>query len=352
MLMNSVHASDARRLDIKAPHLLHRAMVQPTERSLSQFHRRGEGRYGQSASEHDGSSVSLEPTVEISPEQAQRRVAAWDGMAAEIVQITSHESLEVRFRGPRHLLVVYEQGTRHRGETFVQGLPLSTLRQCKGKLIFVPAGHEYYERQEPRTPTRVAYFYFDPAKMPTPPGSPFASPGLTPRLFFEDATLWDTALKLLKLIESSGSGNRSYFEALGVVLAHELMRINRGRHQIESPARGGLAGWQQRIVTAYIDEHLAEQIPLATLAGLVRLSPYYFCRAFKQSFGVPPHRYHINRRIEQAKMLLAEVTPCVTEIGLRLGFSDTSSFSTAFRKAIGLTPTAYHRSLQLGPHLL
>jgi AraC family transcriptional regulator len=44
-------------------------------------------------------------------------------------------------------------------------------------------------------------------------------------------------------------------------------------------------------------------------------------------------------------MLLGERTPSVTEIGLRLGFSDTSSFSTAFRKAIGLTPTAYHRSL-------
>jgi AraC family transcriptional regulator len=75
------------------------------------------------------------------------------------------------------------------------------------------------------------------------------------------------------------------------------------------------------------------------------LSPYYFCRAFKQSFGMPPHRYHNARRIEQAKMLLGEPTPSVTEIGLRLGFSDTSSFSTAFRKAIGLTPTAYHRSL-------
>ena len=56
---------------------------------------------------------------------------------------------------------------------------------------------------------------------------------------------------------------------------------------------------------AYIEEHLAEQIPLKTLAQLVRLSPCYFCRAFKQSFGVPPHRYHSARRIEQAKALLA-----------------------------------------------
>jgi AraC family transcriptional regulator len=109
--------------------------------------------------------------------------------------------------------------------------------------------------------------------------------------------------------------------------------------------RGGLAGWQQRIVTTYIEEHLAEQIPLATLARLVRLSPYYFCCAFKQSFGLPPHRYHNSRRIEQAKILLAKPAPSVTDVGLTVGFSEASSFTAAFRKATGLTPTTYHRSL-------
>ena len=99
-------------------------------------------------------------------------------------------------------------------------------------------------------------------------------------------------------------------------------------------------------MTTYIEEHLAEPIPLATLAGLARLSTYYFCRAFKQSFGVPPHRFHTNRRIERAKALLADAAPSVTDIGLRLGFSETSSFSSAFRRVTGLTPTAYHRSLR------
>ena len=81
----------------------------------------------------------------------------------------------------------------------------------------------------------------------------------------------------------------------------------------------------------------------AAFAQLVRLSPYYFCRAFKQSFGLPPHRYHNRRRIELAKTLLAKLTPSVTEIGLAVGFSETSSFTAAFRKATGLTPTGYRR---------
>ena len=84
---------------------------------------------------------------------------------------------------------------------------------------------------------------------------------------------------------------------------------------------------------------------LATLAQLARLSTYYFCRAFKQSFGVPPHRYHTNRRIEQAKVLLASRKHSVTEVGLTLGFSETSSFTAAFRKTTGQTPSSYYRGL-------
>ena len=109
--------------------------------------------------------------------------------------------------------------------------------------------------------------------------------------------------------------------------------------------RGGLAAWQQRAVTGYIEDHLAEPIPLAALARLARLSPHYFCRAFKQSFGMPPHRYHNSRRIERAKALLAKPLSSVTTVGFTLGFGETSSFSAAFRKTTGFTPTAYRRAV-------
>jgi len=153
-----------------------------------------------------------------------------------------------------------------------------------------------------------------------------------------------TAQKLAGLIDGSESDNRCYIEALGRVLAHELTRLNYGKPR-KGAVRGGLAAWQQRIVACHIEDHLAEPIPLATLAELVGLSTYHFCRAFKQSFGIPPHRYHTSRRIERAKALLTKPAPSVTSIGLTLGFSDTSSFTATFRKATGLTPTAYHRSL-------
>jgi AraC family transcriptional regulator len=291
---------------------------------------------------------AIDDAVQIIPcEAVTRRALTWDGTTAEIVQITTHQPIELRYRGPRHLLVLYQQGMRRDGDSQVEGLPRSSLRDLKGKLTFVPAGHEYRERHVPRALVRAVYIYFKPDRLPVHTESGVAADfaGLAPRLFFDDPALASTARKIERLLESTGSSNQPYFEALGVVLAHELIRLNTGTERADAPFRGGLAPWQQRIVTAHIEEHLAEPISLATLAQLVRLSPYYFCRAFKQSFGLPPHRYHTQRRIEQAKILLGKPRPSVTEIGLSVGYSETSSFTTAFRKATGITPTAYHRSL-------
>jgi AraC family transcriptional regulator len=244
-----------------------------------------------------------------------------------------------------HLLVLFEQGMRREGETCVENLPRSSLRDLTRKLVFVPAGCDYRDWHEPRSPARVAFFYFDPVVMPCPAAPDGTGLPLSPRLFFEDATLLSTAQKLIASVEGPDPDNRAYLEALGLVLAHELVRLQQGSAPGKRTTRGGLAAWQQRTVSVFIEEHLAEPIPLATLAGLVGLSTYHFCRAFKQSFGIPPHRYHTSRRIEHAKTLLAKPAPSVTEIGLMVGFSETSSFTAAFRKATGLTPTAYHRSL-------
>jgi AraC family transcriptional regulator len=191
----------------------------------------------------------------------------------------------------------------------------------------------------------VMFFYFNPAQLAINPEQGNSRSSLAPRLFFEDNAIMETALKLATLIESGRSDHRLYLEALGVVLAHELMRINTGRHSAEAQINGGLAAWQRRKAVAYIEEHIAEPISLAALAGLVGLSACYFCRAFRQSFGIPPQRYQLRQRIERAKTLLAKHAASVTDVGLVVGYNDTSAFCTAFRRVAGLTPSAYRRNL-------
>ena len=153
-----------------------------------------------------------------------------------------------------------------------------------------------------------------------------------------------TALKLATLIESGGSDHGVYLEALGVVLAHELLRINTGGDGAEAQCNGGLAAWQRRKAVAYIEEHLAEPISLDALARLVGLSACYFCRAFRQSLGMPPQRYQLSQRIERAKTLLAKRAASVTDVSLTVGYNDTSAFCTAFRRVTGLTPSTYRRN--------
>ena len=88
-----------------------------------------EARHGQAA-------VEVYP-----PDSVKRRWVKWDGIAAEIVQATRRERLEFHFRAPVHLLVVCDQGVRSDGDTFVEGLPRSKLRDVRRRLTVVPAGH-------------------------------------------------------------------------------------------------------------------------------------------------------------------------------------------------------------------
>src|SRR6202049_332690 len=97
--------------------------------------------------------------VDISPSEIVRRhSAAWSGLHAETVQVMRHTPFEYGFRAPCHLLIALELGERLDGETVVEGLPRSTLRDFTHKLTFVPAGHDFRSWQKPRVLTRVTPF--------------------------------------------------------------------------------------------------------------------------------------------------------------------------------------------------
>jgi AraC family transcriptional regulator len=289
---------------------------------------------------------AIHPVVEISPSEAVARLTVTGhGMVAESVRFTGRGKIQHHFRAPMHLLVMYEKGERRDGETFVEGLPRSALRNLERKLTFVPAGREFHDWHEPRgSQMRLMYFYFEPETFKA-----VSKLGLTdlpdaPRLLFEDETLWHTAVKLKTFVDSF-AGDAIYFQSIGALLIHEVVRFICGIPSIQPQLQGGLAPWQQRLVTTYIQEHLSERIPICRLAQLVRLSPHHFCRVFKQSLGMPPHRYQTARRVEHAKLLLAGRAGSMTEIGQAVGFSSPHAFATAFRKATGIAPADYRRGV-------
>jgi AraC family transcriptional regulator len=291
-----------------------------------------------------GAAGCLSPRIDFSPAHiVRRRPAHWHGLEAETVELTEPQTYEYDFQAPCHLLIAPELSHRYDGETALEGLPKSNLRDLSRKLTFVPAGSRFCGWQKPRVLSRVNFFYIDPRGPLLDPELHFEKAEFKPRLFFFDADLWGTALKLKAQIDLQDASAGLYAEALGAVLCHELIRFNGA--PIARPQRGGLAPWQQKRIAEYVEAQLDARLTIATMAELVHLSPYHFSRAFRRSFGMPPHRYHMTRRIEAAKNLLGGTQTPVTEIALQVGFSEASSLSAGFRRLIGVSPSEYRRAL-------
>jgi AraC family transcriptional regulator len=286
-----------------------------------------------------------EPAVLSPPRTLELKASEWQGLRAVAIKLSSRQPIDFNLTEKSHLLVALEHVRRYDGETMVEGLPKSTRRDLTHKLTFIPAGCAFSGWMKPVESLQATLLYIDPSMLMIDAGRGAAMTDLRPRLFFDDDAIWQTVRKLKAQIGSADTGDRLYAEALSAVLASEIVRLE-DRVPALSHMRGGLAAWQQRRIVEFIEEHIAEDFPLATLANLAQLSTYHFARAFKRSFGIPPHRYHTNRRIERARAMLANPGISVAEVALDLGFSGASAFAATFRRTTGLTPTDYRRGLE------
>ena len=100
-----------------------------------------------------------------------------------------------------------------------------------------------------------------------------------------------------------------------------------------------------RIARAYMDRHYGAPLTLGGVSREAGFSPYHFIRLFRATYRQTPHQYLIQRRVEQAKELLRATDMSVYDICFEVGFVSLGSFSTLFRRATGLAPAAYRRSL-------
>ena len=127
----------------------------------------------------------------------------------------------------------------------------------------------------------------------------------------------------------------------GAIPANQLLNV--GTPEI---VRGGLAAWQKRRLTAYIDANLGGRIRIEELAELLNLSESHFSRAFRCSFGTSAHEYLTRRRIEVAQSLMLTTREPLCAIALRCGLSDQSHFTRVFRRIVGKSPYAWRRTRQ------
>ena len=91
-----------------------------------------------------------------------------------------------------------------------------------------------------------------------------------------------------------------------------------------------------------------EAWPISKLADVSGVSKAHFARSFKQAFGIPPHRYLLTRRIEQAMSLLRDTQLNITEIAFATGWESLGTFGRIFRDIVGNSPGAWRIDAQAG----
>ncbi len=101
----------------------------------------------------------------------------------------------------------------------------------------------------------------------------------------------------------------------------------------------------------YAAEHLDRAIALGHVAALCHLGPSQFCRAFRLAHGVSFGQYLLRLRIERACDRLGDPDALVKEVAYSVGFNDLSYFTRAFRREMGVCPSAYQAGARLSYRL-
>lgn len=141
---------------------------------------------------------------------------------------------------------------------------------------------------------------------------------------------------VLEEVKRGGSSGRLFADAALLAISTQLLRLF-GDASIAP--KGGLTGRKLRMVGDFVEEHLAQDVSLDDLANLAGLSAFHFSRAFKQSTGLTPHKFVVERRLERGRRALVDTQDPIAAIAQACGFADQAHFARTFKQRFGVSPT-------------
>lgn len=167
---------------------------------------------------------------------------------------------------------------------------------------------------------------------------------LIPRLAFNDPMLEQLGLQLLSAARrGDGSDDGLYADQVARLFAAHLLREHStaARARADSRPDATLSSCRMRHVQDLIESSLHSDLGLARLAAEAGVGEHAFTVAFTRAFGVTPHRYVVQRRIERAKELLRGTDMAVVDVAIETGFASQSHLAATFKRVVGVTPSAY-----------
>jgi len=109
------------------------------------------------------------------------------------------------------------------------------------------------------------------------------------------------------------------------------------------PHSPGLSYQKLTRVLDLVECRFADAIALEELAAEACLSPFHFSRLFQKATGLSPHQYVAERRLQEAKRMLAQGRLSLAEIALETGFGSQGNFNRIFRRRTGQTPGEFRK---------
>jgi AraC family transcriptional regulator len=132
-----------------------------------------------------------------------------------------------------------------------------------------------------------------------------------------------------------------YCNSLARALLGHVLRGCPPAQQRGAVGESGLSPQRLARSRQYIENRLGGNLTVLELARAVDMSLFHFARAFKQSTGMTPHAYVLERRVAAAQSLVLNTTRPFNEISAELGFSNPSHFTAVFGRLTGTSPSAY-----------
>jgi AraC family transcriptional regulator len=142
-----------------------------------------------------------------------------------------------------------------------------------------------------------------------------------------------------------GNASRLYIESASNLIAAHLLQHYATERLAVREYNYGLAPSKLEKVVEYIERHLSSDLSLEEIAQQIDVSQSHFSRLFKQSVGLSPWQYVIQRRVETAKELLKNEDLTIDRVSDRLGFLSHSQFTIFFRKYTGVSPKQYRQQI-------
>ena len=292
------------------------------------------GEAARSGGHVDTAAIAASAQLSVIASSAGR---GWDGLYAEEVW---HRASDFGLPAISDHLLVFHLGRPIQVEEHLRG---QEGRLGEGSLTIVPAEAPTRWQLGRQGDVRHLHLFLQPGFI----GAVAAEAGvypdrveIVPTIGARDPRFEQIGLALLGELHADGLGGRLYAESLATLLAVQLLR-HQSAAGLPTPRRAArLSVAALARAGEYVEEHLADDLSLAALAGAVGLSPWHFARLFRASTGLSPHQYVIRRRVERARLLLASTDRSLASIAQDVGFASGSHLATHVRRLLRVSPNS------------